>query len=180
MPDQPHRRMLLRLVSAGFLAGAAAGLNTPLQAQASDPGSYRPQRSLVLQAGQWHLDVDGVVAAARAELPLGQSGRWLFVPGVTYSHYTLGSSATRVDLFAPEALVHLQLWRGSVRPYVGAGAGLVLINMYHTFDPVVSFGTGLRADLTPTLGARVEVDARGFGQFRAAAIGWSLGLAQRF
>jgi hypothetical protein len=52
--------------------------------------------------------------------------------------------------------------------------------MFHTFDPVVSVGTGLRADLTPNLGLRLEVDARSFGQFKAGAVGWSLGLAERF
>lgn len=63
---------------------------------------------------------------------------------------------------------------------MGGGAGLVLINMFHTFDPVLSLGTGLRADLTPNLGVRFELDARSFGQFSAASVEWSLGLAQRF
>ena len=170
MRVSPQRRFLLRVLAAGALLGAAPALGTPLQAQ----------RSLVLQAGQWYLDVDGVVAAARAELPLDRGGRWLLVPGVTYAHYTLGSPVPTIDLFAPEALVHLQLGRGRLRPYVGAGAGVVLINMFHTFDPVVSLGTGLRADLTPSLGARLELDARAFGQFKAGSVGWSLGLAQRF
>jgi hypothetical protein len=134
----------------------------------------------VLQAGQSYLDVDGIVAAARAELPLDAAGRWLLLPGVTYSHYSLGSSTTRIDFFAPEALVHLQLGQGRVRPYVGGGAGVVLINMFNTFDPVLSVATGLRTDLTPSLGMRLEVDARAFGQFKAGAVGWSLGLAHRF
>ena len=176
----PPRRLILGLVSTGFLVSAGAGLKTPLQAQVAEPSDYRAQRTLVLQAGQWYLDVGGMVAAARAELPLDRGGRWLLVPGLTYSHYTLGSSPTRIDLFAPEALVHLQLGQGRIRPYVGGGAGVVLINMFHTFDPVVSFGTGLRADLTPRLGARLEVDARAFGQLKAGSVGWSLGLAQRF
>jgi hypothetical protein len=134
----------------------------------------------VLQAGQWYLNVDGVVAAARVELPLDRNGRWLLVPGVTYAHYTLISPDPHIDLFAPEALVHLQLGSGRVRPYLGGGAGVVLINMFHTFDPVFTVSTGLRADLTTSLGARVEVDARGFGQFKAGSLGWSVGLAQRF
>lgn len=171
---------ILSLVSAGFVVGAAAGLHTPLQAQMTESSQYQAQRALVLQAGQWYLDVGGVVAAARAELPLDRGSRWLLVPGVTYSHYTLGASPTRIDLFAPEVLVHLQLGQGRIRPYVGGGAGVVLINMFHTFDPVVCLGTGLRADLTPSLGARLEVDARSFGQFKAGAVGWSLGVAQRF
>lgn len=57
---------------------------------------------------------------------------------------------------------------------------MVLINMFHMFDPVLTFGTGLRADLTPNLGARLEVDAGAFGQLKAGSVGWSLGLTQRF
>jgi hypothetical protein len=108
------------------------------------------------------------------------AGRWLLVPGSTYAHFSFRFPRPVVDLLAPEALVHLQLGRGRIRPYVGGGAGLVLINMFHTFDPVLSVGTGLRADVTPSLGARLELDARAFGEFKAGSIGWSLGFAQRF
>jgi hypothetical protein len=171
----PRRRSTLSLLMAGSLFAGPY-----LQAQVPGPNGYRAQRTLVVQAGQWYADVDGFVAAARAELPLDGAGRWLLVPGVTYSHYTLRASTPVIDLFAPEVLVHLQLGRGRVRPYVGGGAGVVLINMFHTFDPVLSVGTGLRADLTPSLGARLELDVRAFGQFDAGSVGWSLGLAQRF
>jgi hypothetical protein len=174
-----HRRLLLRVLAASALLGAAHGLHTSLLGQVAAP-SRPAARSLVLQAGQWYLDVDGVVAAVRAELPLDSGGRWLLVPAVSYAHYTLRSPSPTIDLFAPEALVHLQLGQGRIRPYVGAGAGVVLINMFHTVDPVLSLGTGLRADLTPSLGARFELDTRGFGKLRAGSVGWSLGLAQRF
>jgi hypothetical protein len=175
-----QRELVLRVLATGILVGAALGFDTPAQAQVS--GFSRPpvERNLVLQAGQWYLDVEGFVAAVRAELPLDHGGRWLLVPGVTYAHYTLNSPVPTVDLFAPEALLQYQLGRGRFRPYVGGGAGLVLLNMFHTFDPLVSFGTGLRADLTPSLGVRIELDARAFGEFKAGSIGWSLGLAQRF
>jgi hypothetical protein len=172
-----RRGSTLSLLAAGILFSAAPKLGTPLLAQI--PAS-KAQTSLVLQAGQSYLDVGGFVGAVRAELPLDRGGRWLLVPGVTYAHYTLRSQGPQIDFFAPEALVHLQLGQGRVRPYLGGGAGLVLINMFHTFDPVLSVATGLRADLTPNLGARVELDARAFGRFQAGSIGWSLGLAQRF
>jgi hypothetical protein len=175
----PRRRLLLNLSAAAALAGAAPGLDQPLHAQARWPKGPQVERALVLQAGQWYVDVDGTVAAARVELPLDRDGRWLLVPGLTYAHYTLRSPVPEVDLLAPEALVHLQLGRGRIRPYVGAGAGVVLINMFHTFDPVLSVGTGLRADLTPGWGARLELDARAFGS-EAGSVGWSLGLARRF
>jgi hypothetical protein len=177
MRVSPQHGLILSLSAAGALHSAAPKLSTPLQAQA--PAS-KAQPSLVLQAGHSYLDVDGIIGAARVELPLDRTGRWLLIPGVTYAHYTLRSSSPQIDFVAPEVLVHLQLGQGPVRPYVGGGAGLVLINMFHTFDPVLSAGTGLRADLTPTLGARLELDARAFGKFKAGSVGWSLGLAQRF
>lgn len=177
MRVSPQRGLILSLLAAGALLNAAPKLGTPLQAQA--PAS-KTQPSLVLQAGQSYLDVDGMVGAARAELPLDRGGRWLLIPGVTYAHYTLRSPSPKVDFFAPEALVHFQLGQGKVRPYLGGGAGLVLINMFHTFDPVLSVSTGLRVDLTPSVGARLELDARTFGEFKAGSVGWSLGLAQHF
>jgi hypothetical protein len=169
----------VRILATLALAWAALGLVPQLGAQ--DPGIDRPQHAVVLQAGQWYADVNGmIVSSIRTEFPLGRSGRWLAVPGVTYAHYTLGSPVPRVDLLAPEALVHLQLGQGWLRPYVGGGAGLVLVNMFHTVDPVVSLGAGVRADLTPDWGARAEVDTRAFGQFNAGSVGWSVGLARRF
>jgi hypothetical protein len=170
---------LLHLLTVSALAGAASLGAVPLRAQTAEQTWTPNGATWVLQAGHWYADVDGTVGAIRAELPLGRTGRWLLVPGVTYAHYTLGSP-TEVDLFAPEALVQLQLGRGRIRPYVGGGAGLVLINMFHTFDPVVSLGAGVRADLTSQWGARVELDTRAFGQFDAGSLGWSVGLARRF
>jgi hypothetical protein len=179
MGTSPRHRLLVCMLAAIALAWATLGLVPPLGAQA--PAISRPQPVVVLQAGQWYADVNGmVVGSIRTEFPLGRTGRWLLVPGVTYAHYTLGSPVPRVDLLAPEALVHLQLGQGWLRPYVGGGAGLVLVNMFHTVDPVLSLGAGFRADLTPEWGARVEVDTRAFGQFNAGSVGWSVGLARRF
>jgi hypothetical protein len=65
------RGLILSLLAAGVLLSAAPKLGTPLQAQT--PGS-KGQPSLVLQAGQWYLDLDGIVGAARVELPLAGGG----------------------------------------------------------------------------------------------------------
>ena len=132
----------------------------------------------MLNGGRWHRDLDGVVGAVRLELPLGDGGRWLLVPGLTYAHYTL-RSPTEIDVFVPEALVHLQLARGSVRPYLGAGAGLSLINVIRTFDPVLTLATGLRIDFADQWSARVEGDVRSF-RLEERTLGWSLGIARRF
>jgi len=172
-------KALVSLLLASTLLAAGAQFGSTLQAQSSESNGSTAGPHLVLQAGRWYHEVDGFVGSARLEFPLDRGGRWLLVPSLTYAHYTLGSP-TQVDLFAPEALVHFQLGHGRVRPYVGGGAGLVLINMFHTFDPIVSLGAGLRADITPALSARFELDAHGFGQFQAGSVGWSVGLARRF
>lgn len=179
MQTSPWHRSPARILPAIALAWATLGLVPRVGAQG--PSIARPQHAVVLQAGQWYADVNGmIVGSIRTEFPLGHSGRWLVVPGLTYAHYTLGSPVPRVDLLAPEALIHLQLGHGRLRPYVGGGAGLVLVNMFHTVDPVLSMGAGVRADLTPEWGARVEVDTRAFGRFNAGSVGWSAGLARRF
>jgi hypothetical protein len=142
------------------------------------PGTM--QRALVLQAGGWLVDLDGTVLAARAELPMGRSGRWLFVPGFTYAHGYLRSPANTGTL-VPEALFHFQLARGGVRPYVGAGAGLSLGNLLdRTIVGVMTVGAGLRTDLTAQWGARLEADMRIFDDFEAGSVGWGLGIARRF
>ena len=175
-----QHRGFLHLLVVCALAGVAPSGATPLQAQAAGAASPPLGRAWVMQAGHWYTDVSGLVGAVRAELPLGNTGRWLLVPGVTYSHYTLGASPTEIDLFAPEAVLQRQFGRGRIRPYVGGGAGLVLINMFHTVDPIFSLAGGLRADLGTQWGARIELDTRAFGAFRAGAVGWSIGVARHF
>ena len=177
------RKLLQR--SAGIMAVNVlmwVSLGTAPRLAAQDARFADAPRALVLQAGQWYEDVNGmIVASIRAELPLAGNGHWLIVPGVTYAHFTYEDTPVpEVDLLAPEVLVHLQLGQGWLRPYVGGGAGIVLVNMFHKVDPVLSLGAGMRADLTPRLSARIEVDTRMFGQFNAGSVGWSVGLARRF
>jgi hypothetical protein len=173
--------LLLALVS--LLGGAASG---GLQAQTLQPCpcSSGPvpisQRALLLQGGGWLVDMHGTVLAARAELPLGQNGRWLIVPGLTFAHGDLRTGPTQRDVLVPEAFFHFQLARGQIRPYVGGGAGLSLVNLLdRTINPVVTVASGLRADLSPDWGARAEADLRFFG-FEAGTVGWSVGIARRF
>jgi hypothetical protein len=174
--------MLLAVVA--FLG---ASVSSGLQAQAEpacrcsdEPISPSSQRALVLKGGGWHVDFDATVLAARAELPMGRSGRWLFVPGVTFAHGDLKTSPTQTDVLVPEAHFHYQLAQGQLRPYVGGGAGLSLVNLLdRTINGVVTVASGLRADLTSQWGARVEADVRFFG-FEAGSVGWSLGIARRF
>lgn len=48
-----------------------------------------------------------------------------------------------------------------------------------TFRRLVTAASGLRADLGPRWGTRLEADLRFFG-FEAGSAGWSLGVARRF
>jgi hypothetical protein len=166
-----------RLVSPSVLLYLLALMSAPashgLQAQTGRP-------SLILQGGGWLVDLDATVGALRAELPLGQSGRWLLIPGVTFAHGDLRTGPTQTDVIVPEALFHFQLTQGRFRPYVGGGAGLALVNLFHRkVNSVVTAASGLRVDLTPEWGARVEADLRFFGS-EAGSVGWGLGIARRF
>jgi hypothetical protein len=164
----------LLLFTTAALAGAAFGGDLSAQGSMTSP----PQRALVLLGGEWHADLSGPVAAARAEFPLG-NGRWVFAPGLTYAHYHIGSP-TMVDVLVPEAQLQLQLARGGAfHPYLAGGAGFALINVIHTIDPVITLGAGLRIDLIREWGALIEAEGRSFG-FEKGAAGWRLGLARRF
>jgi hypothetical protein len=46
--------------------------------------------------------------------------------------------------------------------------------------PILSLAGGLRADLSSQWGARLELDTRAFGGFKAGAVGWSIGVARQF
>jgi hypothetical protein len=68
-----------------------------------------------------------------------------------------------------------------VRPYVGGGAGFAFTSLAdRTVDGMVMVASGMRVDLTPQWGARLEADMRIFGQFTHGTIGWGLGVARRF
>lgn len=178
------RTPLSILLTLGALASVPA--SDGLQAQAtpdckcSQSTPVAGQRFLVLQGGGWLVDLDATVVAARVELPMGRSGRWLLVPGLTVAHGDLRTGPTQTDVLIPEALLHYQLTRGRVRPFIGGGAGLALVNLFDkTITGVVTVASGLRVDLTPQWGARLEVDTRMSG-FEAGSVGWGLGIARRF
>lgn len=173
-------RSLGILLSLGALLSAPASGQAVMECKCSQSTGPAGPRSLVLQGGGWLVDLDATVVAARVELPMGRSGRWLFVPALTFAHGSL-RSPTQTDVLIPEALVHFQLARGRVRPYVGGGAGLSFVNLLdRTINGMVTVGSGLRVDLTPQWGARLEADMRIFGSFEAGSIGWGLGVARRF
>ena len=161
------------LTAALFVSAA------PMHAQSQEAASPYGQRALVLQGGQWHADLQGTVAAVRVELPASRDSRWLLVPGLSYAHYSY-VTATRIDVLVPEAVIHLQLAQGPIRPYVGGGAGLALINVIHTVDPELLLEAGVRADLRGGWGMRVGLDARSFGRFEAGTVGWTFGMARQF
>jgi hypothetical protein len=178
-------RFLSVLLSLGvvLIAPSNGGLQaqTTLDCKCSQPYALGSQRSLVLQGGGWLVDLDATVVAARVELPLGRSGRWLFVPGLTFGHGDLRTPGAQTDVLVPEALFHYQLSRGRFRPYVGGGAGLTLVNLLdRTINGAVTVASGMRIDLTPQWGARAEADLRIFGFDKAGTVGWGLGISRRF
>ena len=174
---------ILLSLGAAVSAPVRGGLQaqTTMECKCTQPAPLGGQRSLVLHGGGWLVDFDATVLAARVEFPMGRSGRWLFVPGLTFGHGDLRTGPTQTDVLVPEALFHYQLSRGRFRPYIGGGAGLSLVNLLdRTINGVVTASSGLRIDLTPQWGARVEADIRIFGFARAGTVGWGLGLSRRF
>jgi hypothetical protein len=167
-------RTLVVIAASALLLGANP--RTGIHAQTAVPD--RPPRALLLSGGGWFGDVDAVVGAVRAEFPLGRSGRWVFAPTLTYSHYHL-QPVPQLDVIIPEAQVQLRLARGGrVHPYLAGGVGVAFINVVHTFDPVVTLGAGARVDLSPQWGAVIEGEARSLAKY--GAVGWRLGIARQF
>jgi hypothetical protein len=164
-----QQRTLLAIVTIGSV------LSSSIEAQTLAGNG----RALVLNGGEWYRDLDAVSGTVRIEFPLDAGARWLAVPGLAYAHYTLGSPVPEVDVLVPEVFLHRQLRGGSLRPYIGVGAGVSLLNVIHTLDPVVSLASGLRIDVTRRWGARLEAEVRSFG-FEAASVGWSVGIARGF
>jgi hypothetical protein len=177
-----HPLSLLLPLAALTIAPASSGLQAQatLDCKCIQSTTATSPRSFVIQGGGWLVDFDATVVAARVELPMSTSGRWLFVPGLTFGHGNLRTGPTQTDVLVPEALFHYQLGRGRLRPYLGGGAGLSLVNLLdRTINGVVTVASGLRYDLTPEWGARLEADMRMFG-FEAGTVGWGLGIARRF
>ncbi len=52
------------------------------------------------------------------------------------------------------------------------------VGSHRSINGVVTVGAGLRIDMTPEWGARLETDVRMFG-FEAGSVGWGLGIARR-
>jgi hypothetical protein len=175
-----YRLITLRLCSLSLAMLASVGR---IQAQSTDcrcDTGLTSQTALVLQGGGWLIDQDATVFATRAELPISRTGRWLLVPGLTYARGDFKSSP-RSSLLIPEVRLDWQISQGRIRPFVGTGAGFSIGNLIdRQSSEMLTAVSGLRADLSPDWGARLEVEMRLAGGFVAGSAGWGLGIARRF
>jgi len=128
-----------------------------------------PERAITLAAGMMSFDASGTGTATVTSLSIAQTlgSRWIVLEaGATYAglNEQFRDSPTRTGIL--EGQLQLQWPTNRLRPYLGAGGGVV---HYFTHadgrpatEPAVSFGAGLRAALTETWGARLDGRIRGW------------------
>ncbi len=157
------------------LCAAALALVVAGEAAAQD------RRGIVtLAAGAANYDLSGTgwapVIAARVGLAFGP---WLILePGITWMRYeTQGDDPT--TLLFPEAQLQLEILRGTVRPYIGAGAGFA--NAKHgdasDSDLTMSVSAGVRARLDRAIGFVAEGRLRSVDPFTGTTFDLTGGLS---
>jgi hypothetical protein len=166
---------LVCLLVLALLVGAPS-LSAVAQTSSLEPAPL--PRTIAVYAGAWNVDLRGTTGGVRLELPRPRHPRWTWVAALTYFDPST-NSPYRATVVASEGLVQYQLTGNSVRPYIGAGAGLAFGNLIHTIDPVLSLGAGLQTDISDGWGARLEAGLRTFGRIRIGTVGWSFGVARR-
>jgi hypothetical protein len=157
-PGVPSMRSYLTTPFAILVAGATLVFSAaPVAAQgASD-------RTVSVSAGVMTFDASGTGTAPTFALRVDRAlaGRWLVgEAGLGYAPITEQFQTTRTRLGVAELQVQFQAPLPLVRPYVGVGAGVVayLTNAggRGRAAEAVSAAAGLRADLTPRVGLRLE------------------------
>jgi hypothetical protein len=162
-------------------------------AAASASAQYAPSRSVSLSAGAMSFDVSGTgtapTFALRMDTELGR--RWLVGDlGLGYASIEEQSAIDRTQLGILEGQLQLQLPGAYLRPYVGAGAGLISYLTQaggrHEVSGSLSVGAGLRAPLADRVGLRVDGRLRAWDD-RSAGFGFvnstselTAGLSVRF
>jgi len=140
---------------------AAAVLAAPSAAMAQRDSAH-DRTHVSVMAGITEYDLSGVdqsaIYALRLAVPWHPN---LLVEG-SLGYVRTEQQFGRTDLFLPELQAQLQGRWGSFSPYVGLGAGLAIdlpkgdtgVNDSMNFAP--SFAAGLRVDVAPGVGVRVD------------------------
>ena len=137
----------------------------------------------MLAGGAFQYDLSGVgttgFGALRVELPLT---RFVLVePGLTYARYTPQFADFAASLLFPEVQLQVQT-AGRVRPFLGAGLGPAFAWGGGASETELSLsgGAGVRADISPSWGARAELRIRAIDPFTGTAAEWTAGISRRF
>ena len=141
-------------------------------------------RALALVGGwfQYDLSGTGTVTFVGVRVDLPKSTRLIIEPGVTYTAYRPQSDNEKISLLIPELQFQLQLATGRVRPFLGVGAGAVLISggVPAETELMLSGAGGFRFRLNDKWGLRTELRMRAIDPFTGTAAEWTGGASVRF
>ncbi|MES3034065.1 MAG: hypothetical protein V4813_08710 [Gemmatimonadota bacterium] len=117
---------------------------------------------------------NALIISARADVALQ---RWLLAEGAVSAFRPDEQFGQRRTYVVPEAQLQLQIPFGTLRPYLGLGAGYVFASGRQ--QVTASTAAGLRVRVA-AVDLRGELRVRGFGsEFSGAAAEWTFGAAYR-
>lgn len=178
-----HRVILMTSVPLRAPLGRALALATVAAALAATPalgqGAPRLHGGIGLSGGIAQFDMAGTgtapFAAARLDYELAS---WLVADGALGVIRPDEQVSQRRAYLVPEVQVQIQLPAGRVRPYLGAGTGMLLsVRGQSRNYAVFSGATGVRAAVSDAIDLRGELRVTGPS---ATLAQWTLGVERRF
>jgi hypothetical protein len=165
-------RALVTTISAAVFALVAA---TPASAQRPS----RLQSGIGLSGGVAQFDMSGTGTAPFGALRLEHElTSWLIADGALGVFQPDEQFNERHTFLVPEAQLQVQLPIGAVRPYLGAGIGMLKsIRGADRTYAIFSGATGARVAVSSAVDLRAELRVTGES---ATLAQWTLGLARRF